>query len=310
MRTLDVPREIRHPGRMPRIFISYRRDDAAGFAGRLADALEARFGKGSVFRDVDDIPPGKDFVQALDAELAVTDVFIPLIGPAWLVEPDGRRARLHDPDDYVRREIGMALARDIRIIPALLEGAKMPAAEALPEELAALARRQALMLEDRSWTGDVQRLIAAIEPDPPATIPADAQREPAAADPPARQARRRGLLWSALLGSIGAALGAGWYLSRVPDLSGEWRLDDGSRWRVIQDGAGLEIEEVHHQSREVWRSGTGRITRDGVEVALRYRFHPELALRGTLRLSKDARMLDGELTELPSQRRLALDLQR
>lgn len=295
---------------MPRIFISYRRDDAAGFAGRLADALEARFGKGSVFRDVDDIPPGKDFVQTLDAELAVTDVFIPLIGPAWLAEPDGRKARLHDPDDYVRREIGMALARDIRIIPALLEGAKMPAAEELPADLAALARRQALILEDRSWIGDVQRLIAAIDPDPPAPVQTGTQRDPTAADTDTRQARRRTLLWTALLGAIGAALGAGWYLGRVPDLSGEWRLDDGSRWRVLQDGARLEIEEVHYQSREVWRAGTGRITRDGVEVALRYRFHPELALRGTLRLSRDARMLDGVLTELPSQRRLALDLQR
>lgn len=295
---------------MPRIFISYRRDDAAGFAGRLADALEARFGRGSVFRDVDDIPPGKDFVQTLDAELAVTDVFIPLIGPAWLAESDGRKGRLHDPDDYVRREIGMALARDIRIIPALLGGAKMPAAEELPADLAALARRQALMLEDRSWIGDVQRLIAAIDPDPSAPVQTGTQRDPTAVDTGTRQARRRALLWTALLGAIGAALGTGWYLGRVPDLSGEWRLDDGSRWRVIQDGARLEIEEVHYQSREVWRAGTGRITRDGVEVALRYRFHPELALRGTLRLSRDARMLDGVLTELPSQRRLSLDLQR
>ncbi|MCC7549051.1 MAG: toll/interleukin-1 receptor domain-containing protein [Burkholderiales bacterium] len=292
---------------MPRIFISYRREDAAGFAGRLADALEMHFGAGTVFRDIDDIRPGEDFVRALDAALAATDVFIALIGPAWSGS-DG--TRLHDADDYVRREIATALARDIRVIPALLQRATMPGTSELPAELARLHRRQALALEDRSWSSDVQRLIAAVEhesTDLALRRGGDSVHGPGAA---ARQARRRGLLWLALFAGIAGAVYAGWYTSRMPDLSGEWQLDDGSRWRVRQDGGTLEIEEVHHGTREVWRAGTGRIVSDGIEVDLRYQFQPAVSLRGILRLSADARMLDGVLTEAPGGRQLAVDLRR
>jgi len=292
---------------MPRIFLSYRRDDAAGFAGRLADGLEMHFGAGTVFRDIDDIRPGEDFVRALDRALAATDVFIALIGPRW-AGADG--ARLQDPDDYVRREVASALSRDICVIPALLEGAPMPAAADLPDELTDLQRRQALQLQDRSWSSDLRKLVAAVEIELKArnaSAPAPPLQE---AEPDERRAKRRGLLWFALLGAIGTAVYAGWRMSRVPDLSGEWRLDDGSRWRVRQDGTKLEIEEVHHETREVWRAGTGRILSEGVQVDLRYSFQPGVTLRGTLRLSDDERTLDGVLTQMPGERQLALDLQR
>ena len=101
---------------MARIFLSYRRDDSAGFAGRLADALEAEFGVGSVFRDVDDIQPGEDFAQAIQFQLRESGAVLVMIGPFWL---NGRR-RLDDPGDFVRQEIETALESKKPLIPLLV----------------------------------------------------------------------------------------------------------------------------------------------------------------------------------------------
>lgn len=147
---------------MSRIFLSYRRDDSAGFAGRLADALEAEFGAGSVFRDVDDIRPGEDFVHAIQSHLHEVGAVLVMIGPSWLkTGADGRR-RLDDPEDFVLQEIQAALGSDKPLIPLLVGGAKMPVADELPSSLAALARRQAVVLSDASWRGDVAQLIASL----------------------------------------------------------------------------------------------------------------------------------------------------
>lgn len=73
------------------------------------------------------------------------------------------RGRLDETEDYVRREIAAALARpELRVIPVLVEGAAVPAAELLPEELRALSRRHAVSLRDESWEPDVDRLAIAI----------------------------------------------------------------------------------------------------------------------------------------------------
>lgn len=148
------------------IFISYRRDDAAGHAGRLFDGLKERFGAERVFMDVSDLRPGEDFVAALDRALAEADVVLAVIGPRWLDAADasGRR-RLDDPDDFVRRELTAALASDGHVIPVLVHGARMPAAESLPAPLRALARRQAIALTDTRWESDVRDLVACLDRD-------------------------------------------------------------------------------------------------------------------------------------------------
>lgn len=95
---------------MSGIFISYRREDSAGFAGRLADALEIGLGADRVFRDVDDIRPGQDFADAIETQLRQMDVVLVLIGPQWSdIARDGVR-RLEDPSDFVRLEIRLGLA--------------------------------------------------------------------------------------------------------------------------------------------------------------------------------------------------------
>ena len=287
---------------MPKIFISYRREDAGGFAGRLADALSARYGPGNVFRDVDDIVAGSEFVAALEQALATSDVFIPLIGRAWLSSGPGSRPRLHEPDDYVRREIARALVRGIRIIPALLDGARMPAAQDLPAELEPLIYRQAITLDDASWNPDVDRLAHAID--------AASQAPGSSAPDPAAPGRRRRIALLAGMAAIAFAGYGAWRFTRPLDVSGEWRFDDGSRWVIRQDGRQLHIEDVHHATREVWRAGTGRIANRTVEVDLQYRFERGVSLHGPMELSGDGRNLDGLLTEAPSGRRLALTLRR
>jgi hypothetical protein len=144
------------------LFLSYRRDDTAGFAGRLADALEAAFGSGSVFRDVDDIRPGDDFVNALESQLSSVDAVLVMIGPRWLEAGPDEQRRLDAPDDFVRLEIQAALDSGKPLIPLLVGGANMPAEAVLPPALAPLARRQAVVLSDGNWRGDVDRLVVSL----------------------------------------------------------------------------------------------------------------------------------------------------
>lgn len=149
---------------MTGIFISYRRNDSPGFAGRLAEALDTAFGAENVFRDIDDIRPGDDFVKAIHHRLQAVDVVLAVIGPDWLgASQDGRR-RLDDPDDFVRIEIQLALAAGKPVWPVLIGGAVMPLHNELPEPLRALALRQATVLDDASWKEDVARLIAELRP--------------------------------------------------------------------------------------------------------------------------------------------------
>ena len=147
---------------MAGFFLSYRRDDSAGFAGRLADDLEAAFGAGTVFRDVDDIRPGQDFVQAIESHMKAVDVVLVMIGPRWLATGTDGTRRLDDPHDFVRQEIMAALGSGRPVVPLLVGGASMPTQANVPIAMAGLARRQAVVLSDAGWRGDVERLVKSL----------------------------------------------------------------------------------------------------------------------------------------------------
>src|ERR1043165_3354644 len=106
------------------IFISYRRNDSAGYAGRLFDGLSAHFGEDQIFMDIDYIEPGEDFVQAIETAVGSCEILIALIGPSWLTIENVTGRRLDNPNDFVRLEIVAALARGIRVIPVLVQGAQ------------------------------------------------------------------------------------------------------------------------------------------------------------------------------------------
>jgi len=147
---------------MADIFISYRRRDTRADAGRLYDRLRQHFGDRHVFMDIDDIAPGDNFVEILDATLAECDVLVALIGPRWVGDGEGDARRLEDPDDFVRVEVATALRRGIPVFPVLVGGASMPQAKQLPGELSELVARQALEIDDARFHQDVDRLIAAL----------------------------------------------------------------------------------------------------------------------------------------------------
>ena len=147
-----------------RIFINYRREDTDFPAGWLYERLVKRFGERHIFKDVDSIQLGDDFVDVITEAVGSCDVLLAVIGDQWLtvVDQDGRR-RLDSPDDFVRLEIEAALARNVRVIPILVEGARMPHAEELPDSLAKLARRQALELSPARFDGDTRRLMDVLD---------------------------------------------------------------------------------------------------------------------------------------------------
>lgn len=149
---------------MPSIFISYRRDDTEVYADRLADDLRRQFGDDEVFIDREALEPGADFVEGIERAVESADVALVLIGPTWLSATDASgRPRLIDLHDFVHIEVAAVLERQIRVVPVLLHGASMPTAEQLPEPLAALSRRQAFEIHNRSWRQDVQRLVTVLE---------------------------------------------------------------------------------------------------------------------------------------------------
>ena len=149
---------------MAGIFISYRRDDSAGYAGRLYDRLSDHFGPDQVFMDVDTIKPGQNFVDAVRQAVGGCDGLVAIIGREWLTISDAEGVRrLDDPQDIVSLEIATALERGIRVIPVLVQGAPMPATTDFPESLKELAYRNAQEIGDRSFNSDAQSLIEALE---------------------------------------------------------------------------------------------------------------------------------------------------
>jgi hypothetical protein len=147
-----------------RIFVSYRREDSRGSAGRLYDQLAAHFGRDRIFMDVDTIQPGLDFVDAIESAISKTDVLLVVIGPTWLdvTDADGNR-RLDNPEDFVRLEVAAALARNIRVVPVLVESASMPRASDLPDNLKSLSRRNAVEITHARFYTDTQHLIESLE---------------------------------------------------------------------------------------------------------------------------------------------------
>jgi hypothetical protein len=145
------------------IFVNYRREDSMGTTGRLYDRLADTFGSKNLFMDVDSIPPGIDFVKHLNDQVAASDILLAVIGSNWLdVKNEAGDRRLYAADDFVALEIAAALARDITVIPLLVDGAQMPKANDLPEPLKPLARRNAIILRHDSFGRDTDALIEKI----------------------------------------------------------------------------------------------------------------------------------------------------
>jgi hypothetical protein len=177
------------------VFISYRPEDAAGWAGRLQEAVRRELPENEVFYDIGSIGLGEDFVEEMRRSLESCAVAIVMIGPRWLDARDeaGNR-RLDDPEDWVRLEVVESLQRQgLRVVPVLVGSASMPRAAELPEPLKPLARRNAHEITDKRWEYDVTQLVAALKKLPslagaPAR-PVSAESQPLLAAKPRAEAR-------------------------------------------------------------------------------------------------------------------------
>jgi len=193
---------------MAGVFISYRREDSPGHAGRIFDSLRARLGSDVVFMDVHAIEAGVDFAEALEGAVGSCDALLAIIGPGWLsaTDADGRR-RLDDPQDFVRIEIRGALNRNVRVVLVLVDNADLPRQDDLPDELKPLARRNAVAMRDSRWDADIDELARSVEglitPRVRSeTVPRDRAR------PAAASTGRRNRLWGAAAGTIVLVTGA------------------------------------------------------------------------------------------------------
>jgi hypothetical protein len=153
---------------MPRVFICYRRDDASEAAERLYNNLTRCFGSRYVFWDRDSTYVGIDFVRRIQHEVDICTTFLVVIGKEWLaVDAEGQR-RIDDPDDLVRMEITRALERAgklerINIIPVLVDGAKLPLNQDLPDDLKELVHHNSIGLSSENWKKDIRPLLRVIE---------------------------------------------------------------------------------------------------------------------------------------------------
>jgi hypothetical protein len=146
-------------GHQAAIFINYRRKQTSDAAGRLADALAARFGENEVFIDARSIDAGTRFDERILETIDFARAIVVVIGPGWL-----ETASLENPNDWVRLELEHALKSEpSRIVPVVLEGARMPDAAQLPRAIAALATQQAMPLRYTTWKQDVEELSRRLE---------------------------------------------------------------------------------------------------------------------------------------------------
>jgi len=181
------------------IFMSYRSEETALIAELLYEKLTDHFGGGPAFKHIDSSQHGQDFAGSIAAAVGSCDVLLVLISDRWLTitDADGRRC-IDDPDDFMRLEIEAALARNIRVVPILVDGARMPRAEDLPPSLAGLARRQALVLNPGRFTSAFDQLLSVLDRSLAEVQASPALQEPrmtdvakAAEARPARQAEQR-----------------------------------------------------------------------------------------------------------------------
>lgn len=315
---------------MQGIFISYRRQDSQSAAGRLADDIKERMAGVSLFRDVETIEPGIDFVDAIGRALHSCAVLIAVIGPRWTTVTDaaGQR-RLDDPNDYTRLEIATALARkDVRVIPVLVEGAQMPSSGELPENLQPLSRRNAIELTDKRWDYDVSQLVEtlykALGIQPPAPQP---QPGPEPVKPAAKPWRKwawgtvivlglASAIYESQQDTLGPADMADYAeIARqqmgqttpatamapapvaVPvqhNLSGNWRDSDGGTYQVVQQG-----EQVAFQGMTIHGPAAGGGVLRGNLLSLEYTVNG-YPVRAQMQLSGDGAALSGQYRDMSS----------
>ena len=158
--TLSLQRVVH----MAKITISYRREDSMDITGRIFDRLSSHYGRETVFRDIDNIPPGIDFREHIRASIEDSGVMMVVVGPRWIGGDRRGQPRIHAETDYVRIEVETALKRPIPVIPLLVGGAAMPEPSQLPENIRDFAYCNAVRVDSgRDFDHHMNGLIRATD---------------------------------------------------------------------------------------------------------------------------------------------------
>lgn len=216
------------------IFVSYRRSDAAGHCGRLVDELEKAFPRSKIFRDLDSIEAGTDFVDAIEAAVGDSVVLLAIIGSRWLTVTNAAGARRLDlADDFVRLEIASALRAKIRVIPVLVDGALPFGLQDLPGDIAGLARLQIHELSERRWDYDVEQLIEILKRIPSLAPASTGSTPPISKRSTGSSRRQLALAVSALVALVAFTLGVVFYL-RGPAQANQAATPDSSQNHALE----------------------------------------------------------------------------
>ena len=155
----------KNKGRTSKIFISYRRSDTQDAVGRVYDRLCENFGRHCVFKDIDSIPIGEDFVQCVKHAISESRCALVFIGKDWTTCTNAAGdTRIDDERDPVRVEIELALRAGCKVIPVLVDDTEMPGEKILPEAIREFARLNAARVRTgQDFEVDICRLFNAID---------------------------------------------------------------------------------------------------------------------------------------------------
>lgn len=147
---------------MPRVFVSYRREDSRELISGLISALRKEFGADSVFVDEYSIPVGEQIDDHIAQSIRSVNVFLPIIGPRYSEESN--YVRLNQPDDPVRVEYETASHVGLPILPVLVGGAKVPDKARMPKSMSTLVTANAFPVRSGpDYEPDLGKLIASIK---------------------------------------------------------------------------------------------------------------------------------------------------
>ncbi len=149
------------------IFISYRRIETRAYAEYLYYVLGERFGGHAVFMDLNSIESGAPWLSNIHFGALTCQVMLVLIGQQWVTVtvPGTNRRKLDDPQDVLRLEVATALKRGIRVVPVLIDDARLPGADELPEDLKPLLEKQAYTISSAHMARDIGDLVKLLEPE-------------------------------------------------------------------------------------------------------------------------------------------------
>ena len=157
--TLTAPRTTEQQQvTTPSVFISYRHEDTAAWAAHVGGLLRVDLGIENVFVDSEDLWPGEELPVELEGRIRRSDVTLVLIGQ--LFDGADGAAPLAAEDDWVRRQIRLALAARHDVVPVVFGGADMPSS--LPDDIALLDDLHRIDVNRQEFEHCYQSILTAV----------------------------------------------------------------------------------------------------------------------------------------------------